>query len=86
MDVGHKRSLSYLYEFLEGKGHNVGKLKREINDLIVKTFISGHPTLTYNYRSCQQNNFRGNMCFEVLGFDIMLDYKLKPILLEVRCC
>jgi len=24
------------------------------------------------------------MCFEVLGFDIMIDHKMRPILLEVN--
>ena len=62
----------------------MNKLKQKINDLIIKTFISGHPELSTTYKSCQHTNFKNNMCFEILGFDIILDYKLNPILLEVK--
>jgi D-alanine-D-alanine ligase-like ATP-grasp enzyme len=34
------------------------------------------------YRSCQQKE--PDCCFELLGFDIILDQKLKPWLLEVN--
>lgn len=29
-------------------------------------------------------DYRGEVCFEVLGFDIMIDENLKPWLLEVN--
>jgi len=32
----------------------------------------------------QQNNLPNNMCFEVLGFDFMIDDKNKVYLLEVN--
>ena len=35
-------------------------------------------------RSCQIDDFENSMCFEILGFDIMLDNKCKPYLLEVN--
>ena len=30
------------------------------------------------------DNFGNNMCFEVLGFDIMIDHKLNPYLIEIN--
>jgi tubulin polyglutamylase TTLL6/13 len=63
MNVGHKRSLTSVYEYLEKEGYDVAQLKERINDMFIKTFISGQPVLSSTYRSCQPNNFSNNMCF-----------------------
>ena len=55
-------------------------------DVIIKTLIAAHPILCHNYRSCFPNHTRGSACFEILGFDVLLDRKLKPWLLEVGDC
>jgi tubulin polyglutamylase TTLL6/13 len=39
-NVGHKRSLTSVYEFLENKGADIETLQAEIRDLIIKTLIS----------------------------------------------
>uniref|UniRef100_A0A1I8HL04 Tubulin polyglutamylase ttll6 n=1 Tax=Macrostomum lignano TaxID=282301 RepID=A0A1I8HL04_9PLAT len=41
-------------------------------------------TKRHNYRSCFPNHVKGSACFEILGFDILLDRKLRPIVLEVN--
>jgi tubulin polyglutamylase TTLL6/13 len=46
MDVGHKRSLTSVYRQIAEDGHDVEELKGRINDLLVKTIITGYPTLS----------------------------------------
>ncbi|KAL4454548.1 hypothetical protein ABPG74_021753 [Tetrahymena malaccensis] len=84
MDVGHKRSLTSVLQLLEDQGHDVNKLWKDIKRVLIKTIISAQPTLAHHYRSCQPDNFMNNMCFEILGFDIILDSHLKPWVLEVN--
>jgi len=46
--------------------------------------ISAQPLLAHQYRSSQPNNMANNMCFEILGFDFILDSNLKAEILEVN--
>lgn len=84
MDKGHKRSLTSVYRRIQEDGHDVGELKRRINDIFIKTIITGYPTLSQSITSVHQDSFGNDMCFEVLGFDIMIDSKLNPCLLEIN--
>uniref|UniRef100_A0A8D0GB96 Tubulin tyrosine ligase like 13 n=1 Tax=Sphenodon punctatus TaxID=8508 RepID=A0A8D0GB96_SPHPU len=83
-NTGSKRKLSTLKAWLREHGYNVAELWEDIEDIIIKTLIYAHPVLKHNYRSCFPNHLTGCTCFEILGFDILLDRKLKPWLLEVN--
>uniref|UniRef100_A0A0R3WFE9 Uncharacterized protein n=1 Tax=Taenia asiatica TaxID=60517 RepID=A0A0R3WFE9_TAEAS len=45
--------------------------------------MSGLPVLRHNYRTCFPNHIETSACFEILGFDIMLDRKMRPYVIEV---
>ena len=83
-DVGHKRSLASVYEYLQAEGFDVNRLKAEIEEIIMKTLTAVQPYLAHLYKSCQPDELSNSMCFEVLGFDVILDSKLKPWVLEVN--
>ncbi|XP_074822801.1 tubulin polyglutamylase TTLL13 isoform X1 [Natator depressus] len=82
--MGSKRKLSTLNAWMMDNSYDTTELWEDIEDIIIKTLISAHPVLKHNYRTCFPNHITGCACFEILGFDILLDRKLKPWLLEVN--
>ncbi|XP_063432389.1 tubulin polyglutamylase ttll6-like isoform X16 [Mytilus trossulus] len=83
-EAGSKRRISTINRFLKDKGYDIDKMWTEIDDVVIKTLISAHSILKHNYRTCFPNHVKGSACFEILGFDILLDRKLRPQVLEVN--
>ena len=74
----HKRLLSSLFspEFLE-------LLHHQLASLIIKTILSGLPALENAYAQCKKHK-NNQSCFQLLGFDVLMDENNKLWLLEVN--
>ena len=77
--VLHCIILSAFLAHLRARGHNTAALMLNIEELVVKSFFS--VAFTVN-SACKMFVPHRNNCFELYGFDILVDQQLKPWLLE----
>ena len=61
-------------------GIDYNEVFASIKDLIIKTCFSAEQPIL----QCMGGNKNKNACFEIYGFDVIIDAKLRPWLLEVN--
>ena len=80
-DQGHKWSLSAFLKHLKANNIDTTQLMQSIEDVIVKSIISVEFSVN---SACKMFVLHRNNCFELYGFDILVDSDLKPWLIEVN--
>jgi Tubulin-tyrosine ligase family len=80
-DVGFKWSLSGFCRHLEEIGIDMDLFWSRIYDVIIKSFISVENLL---YAAVNKTCTYKSNCFELFGFDILIDSEFKPWLIEVN--
>lgn len=80
-NVGHKWSLSALFVYLERQGVDTDFVWMQIYDSVVKSIIAIEEQVV---EATQSLGLSQSNCFDLFGFDILLDSNLKTWVLEVN--
>lgn len=74
------RTVKSLWSYLAQQGVDVSELWGRLEDLVVKTLVSGESAISALVREHVSSTYS---CYELFGVDVLLDQNLRPWLLEV---
>ncbi|KAM9341326.1 tubulin polyglutamylase TTLL5 [Symphorus nematophorus] len=80
-DYGNKWSMSAVLRYLKQEGKDTTLLMQQVEDLIIKALLSAELQIA---TACKMFVPHKTNCFELYGFDVLIDSNLKPWLLEVN--
>lgn len=80
-DFGNKWSFSALLQHLASNGEDVAGLTARIEAVVIKTILAGEQPINSAFRTHVPFP---NLCFELYGFDVLIDADLVPWLVEVN--
>ena len=83
-ETGSKRTMTSVFKKIAESGGDVDKVKERIYQIIRLTLISIQPHLNLTYHTTVASNDGRSRCFEILGFDVLIDSSLRPWLIEVN--
>jgi len=78
---GSKWTLTSLWKQLKMMGIEKGPIWSQVREIVIKSILSGLPALQKGAQE-QVNSFYN--CYKMLGYDIFIDEKLRPHLIEVN--
>lgn len=81
MNLLLNKSFKDTNEYLKNLGVDIDLMWRKIEDVIIKTILSVEPLIQNGMEMYVPSS---NNCFECLGFDILIDEKQEPWLIEVN--
>ena len=80
-DQSSKWDFKMLKRAFQKQGSNYDMAMAQTKDIIIKTLISVEPHIVANLQKNPTNRVN---CFEIYGFDVMIDANMKPWVLEVN--
>uniref|UniRef100_A0A1B0CNH8 Tubulin polyglutamylase ttll4 n=2 Tax=Lutzomyia longipalpis TaxID=7200 RepID=A0A1B0CNH8_LUTLO len=78
---GHKWTIRSLWSYLEAGGVDTERLWGALRNLVIRTLIAGETPI---HNLTKANMLSKYNCYELFGFDVLLDSDLVPWLLEVN--
>ncbi|KAI8126748.1 Tubulin polyglutamylase TTLL4 [Lucilia cuprina] len=78
---GHKWTIKSLWTYLGSRGVRTDLLWSALKSLVLRTILAGENSINNMIRANVESKYS---CFELFGFDVLLDADLVPWLLEVN--